>query len=509
VVCQGREGFDIGAVGVLDLTEHRTEQRVERLHHLPVGAVRGRQVNALPTRLDRLTLGAEDRDISAAEPVDRLLRVANDEELAVGAGIGVLNRPPAVAVERLQQRALALVGILELVHKQRPNLALPVGAGLGVLLQQPERGRLQVVEVERPKLHLAAVIGSARLLEDRHQRRQHRPCQMPVEVQIDALAHQVSQHRIVPCLQARNRILGPRRRPVGLPPLLFQGAAQWGKMARDLGPIVHGTGRSDRVDVGQSHDKIGRQGIASHGGACERPVTAQCDQVRDIGLYGRIVKESAKGRNQMGQPGCPGVTGNGRPGIGDIQAFGEHRGQHTLQSSIAEEIEQRGHLGVLRGPPQHRFDNLCPQQGHLPLIKHLETGIDAHGGGVVAQDLGAQAVDGADPRRVELLVGAAPAAAFLIGKVGSLQEPADLLANARAHLAGGLPGKGNGNNRSQGYPIRQQREIAGHERARLARARARRHSNVASPPRHGGPLLVTRGKLLDDRVEVFYHEGPR
>ncbi len=77
---------------------------------------------------------AEDLDLGVAEAVDRLQLVADREEVVV------LQQP--------QQRELAAVGVLELVHHQELDALRPPAAHPIVTLQQIASAQLEVVEVE-------------------------------------------------------------------------------------------------------------------------------------------------------------------------------------------------------------------------------------------------------------------------------------------------------------------------------------------------------------------------
>ena len=78
---------------------------------------------------------AEDLHLGVAEAVDRLQLVADGEEV--------------VALQQLQQRELAAVGVLELVHHQQLDALRPRAAHPLVALQQIACAQLEVVEVER------------------------------------------------------------------------------------------------------------------------------------------------------------------------------------------------------------------------------------------------------------------------------------------------------------------------------------------------------------------------
>src|SRR5207245_10059019 len=88
-----------------------------------------------------LELSADARvgtDVGAAETIDRLLRVADDEQLA-GHVVG----------EQQQDLGLDGIGVLELVDEDADELRLQMGANVGVRPDQIARLREQIGEVER------------------------------------------------------------------------------------------------------------------------------------------------------------------------------------------------------------------------------------------------------------------------------------------------------------------------------------------------------------------------
>jgi hypothetical protein len=102
---------------------------------------------------DGLPLGAKHGDIGPAKAVDGLPGVADDEQLA------------AIAVQATHQPALAIVGVLELVHQQRGRFSLPARADRLLGLQQRQRAGLQVVEIQCLSLALQGCITLGRETE--------------------------------------------------------------------------------------------------------------------------------------------------------------------------------------------------------------------------------------------------------------------------------------------------------------------------------------------------------
>ena len=136
---------------VVRLAQHRPEEVVQARDQFPMGAVGGSQGHdRAPSPGDGLPLGAKHGHVGAAEAVDGLLGVADDEQLA------------AVAIQAAHQPALPVVGVLKLVHQQRGRLSLPACPYRRIRLQQRQRAGFQVVEVQSVALALAcgvAVVG--------------------------------------------------------------------------------------------------------------------------------------------------------------------------------------------------------------------------------------------------------------------------------------------------------------------------------------------------------------
>ena len=144
-----------GFGGMLFICLHRRIGHVVRPHRVRLGADHGpeqfthavqqglvaaggavevnRQTALVP---DALLLSAEDGYVRPAEAVDGLAHVTNDEQAAGFPGQGAYNS------------ALALVGVLELVHQDGLQLGLPAGTDLWIIQQAPGEA-LQIVKIER------------------------------------------------------------------------------------------------------------------------------------------------------------------------------------------------------------------------------------------------------------------------------------------------------------------------------------------------------------------------
>ena len=89
-------------------------------------------------------------DVGAAEAIDRLLRIADDEQLA-GNGRDVLPARLVRIVRRQQQQQLGLqrIGVLELVDEDPREARLEVPPHVRVVAHQIARAQQQIEEVER------------------------------------------------------------------------------------------------------------------------------------------------------------------------------------------------------------------------------------------------------------------------------------------------------------------------------------------------------------------------
>ena len=108
-------------------------------------------------------LGAAERALQAHNPGARVLEapqvLGRGAPEAVDRLVVVADRGHVVAGQLLQQRALRVVGVLELVHQDVGEAGAHPVADLGVLAQQPMGAQDQVAEVQRSRLGQHAVVG--------------------------------------------------------------------------------------------------------------------------------------------------------------------------------------------------------------------------------------------------------------------------------------------------------------------------------------------------------------
>src|SRR5437870_4735244 len=86
-----------------------------------------------------------------AEAIDRLQLVSDREQVA--------------ALERRQDRKLARIGVLKLVHHQQLEALRPRRADVSASLEQPARAQLEVIEVECAALALELLVGAPEAVE--------------------------------------------------------------------------------------------------------------------------------------------------------------------------------------------------------------------------------------------------------------------------------------------------------------------------------------------------------
>ena len=116
------------------------------------------QVNVLPTGCGHVGLhSAEHSHVSAAKPINGLFRIAHHKQRA-DLGFGKSG-------QSVDDAALALVGVLELVHQHGADLGLPARSHGGVLGQERGCPHFQVVKVQRLTLVLQLLIHGDGLLE--------------------------------------------------------------------------------------------------------------------------------------------------------------------------------------------------------------------------------------------------------------------------------------------------------------------------------------------------------
>ena len=125
------------AVGPGQDVAHRPEVLLDPEARWRTGRGRSRIVGGW-AREPGVELG-EGGEAGAPEPVDRLVVVAHDHDV-----VGPVRRSP----EQLDELDLGDVGVLELVHEQVPELALPAAQDVGARLEQLRDGGDLLAEVE-------------------------------------------------------------------------------------------------------------------------------------------------------------------------------------------------------------------------------------------------------------------------------------------------------------------------------------------------------------------------
>ena len=140
--------------------EDPAEQLVDTAHQLVVGPERAaeRQQRSTPGG-DQLLQLREAPHVRATEAVDRLPRVANEEERGP--------RPVAVSArDQLQQFRLHRVDVLRLVNHQVAEAPAHGGRDRRVVAQQGDRAEFEVQVVERALRTLRRLVAPQRVLEE-------------------------------------------------------------------------------------------------------------------------------------------------------------------------------------------------------------------------------------------------------------------------------------------------------------------------------------------------------
>ena len=114
-----------------------------------------------PPAIRSLADAVVDPDVGAAKAVDRLLRIADDEQRT--AADREVERVPRVAgwlVRRQhpQQVGLQRIGVLEFVHQDEAEPALKLVADVRHVAHEVARADQQIEEIERPGAHLSLLV---------------------------------------------------------------------------------------------------------------------------------------------------------------------------------------------------------------------------------------------------------------------------------------------------------------------------------------------------------------
>ena len=324
--------------------------------------------------------------VGAAEAVDRLLRVAHDEE-------------PVRRAEEREQRLLHRVRVLELVHEEVVEAGPHLLPHPGVVAEEPEGPPLEVVEVERPPLVAGVGVGSVQFGDEGGQRPGHGG---------GADADEVVEEGLRGGAHGGEVLLGE---PLHL----------------EVHGLRHGGDGLGEV-IGGPVEPAGRRG---HG---LRPPRA--------GL-GVLPRPGGEGREGLPEERHP------RPDVGDLRGSGEDGTYPPVEAAAAVEEDPHqllqppgppGEAGEGVEPPRllredplhHLLPGPLEEDRRLPLGQHREGGVHAGLDGVLLEQAGAEGVEGGDPGRgrVAAEVVAAPLP----------QRPGDPL----PHLDGGAVREGEG-----------------------------------------------------------------
>ncbi|OQA95659.1 MAG: hypothetical protein BWY25_02374 [Chloroflexi bacterium ADurb.Bin222] len=132
------------------------------------------------------------------------------------------------------------------------------------------------------------------------------------------------------------------------------------------------------------------------------------------------------------------------PGAFHIKASLQERAQPFPEFGLAKIAEESHGLRVIGRAPQGCIYRLPLQQRLLPLIQQLEAGVNRCFCRMMAQNFGAQAVDGADARSIQPRSALLPVGALSCCKFGCFQVTPHSFTDTIAHLTGGFPGVGDG-----------------------------------------------------------------
>ena len=154
------QGYVVGASGRLVAGHQRREGRVDQPLNGCRGTEAGRKLQDLDATLREPLLDILiEHDIRPAEAVDRLLRIADQEQLSGGR-----RHPPPIVLVRVvgrqeeQNLGLERVRILELVDEQVGIACLQMAPHVPVAPQKVARLDQQVVEVELPEKRLRLLV---------------------------------------------------------------------------------------------------------------------------------------------------------------------------------------------------------------------------------------------------------------------------------------------------------------------------------------------------------------
>ena len=464
-----RQGHHRGLPG--DASPERIERDVARLRpalHLrretgvhglldgPCRAEAGAQMQELrPAGAQELLHVLVESDVRPAEAVDGLLRVAHHEQLSRGrAGLAPLRGGGIVGGDEQQDLSLQRIGVLELVHQHVGEAAGQLGANGGVVPHQVARAQEQVEEIQASRALLQGLIGLAE--------RPQLLAQTGGDVRIAAVEEGLQLRlRCIPpgedggLLQVLREPLAATS-PVPQPPP--------GKLVQ-LGLQPIGVARTD----GLSAAKLGapardlRQGL--HGpvvGALRFP-----GDLAHLGEEGHHLLQPRRPIERLAPPGARevAVLGEIAPRLAQELARREIAGAH-----LAAQQPAHAHRRVRDGALEPGVESLVEEALLLLAGGHLEDRIHLRLHRPLAQQVGAEGMDGADRRCFQPLQGRGePVALF---RACSRPRHFQIRPKPELHLAGGEIGEGDRENAiERGAPAAHQGDDARHQLGGLAGAR--------------------------------------
>ena len=383
-----------------------------------------------------------DADVGAAEAVDGLFGVADDEEFAGGGACGA----PVVGIfgggEQQDEFGLERVGVLEFVDQQGFEAPAEVLAGAGMVANQVAGVEQEVVEGEFAGGAAAVGVPGDEVVEGEEQ-----------------AVERGAAHGVGELLTVLGRVVP--------------------EFAGFCVALVF-AGRPDRwIDGEQGH--AAGEGVFVISLAAVQVVESLQQRGNSVSRFLAVLDP------QIGVGGPPRV---GNPLVQRRSRVGDFRAEAGGVEVAVAADELGGLLDVRNRQPvaQHLFQRMGVVQVVLgpdpfvpcvieierlaELIEHAEVGVELGLKGAFAEQAGGEGVDGADLGYVHLFLGCAQALLFFrIGGVG--QRVDQSTANSGAEFAGGFFGEGDGNDFAQfGLALADGFDHALDHHAGFARARA-------------------------------------
>ena len=462
--------------------EHRAEGGVHPLRDLRQRAevLRDRSDARAALRLPlEHPLGAQvGIDVGAPEAVDRLFRIADDEQLArlqrylvPGARPRAARRRRVVGGEQEHDFGLQRVGILKFVHQKISEPLAQRRAHRRIAGHQRPRLDQQVVEVELA----GAPPRRSRAGDERAERRAEAVQGIVVEAR--APPEESVAGRLLQLAHARQRF---GRAPVAaVAPLRPEGQVMQRRLHQRR-PQVTGRGAGKLLHLRQLAPQLAEAAqagvaIAAAGGGELVALRAQRLQFPQHPVGGGLLRGAA-GQPQLAVP---------------VQDFGHfvHRIQRHAQPHAAFHRRQVRSLQV-PDPVVPLVPEVDPAGDLVELAK---AGVDARFEGKLSQQTGGKGVDGLDVRAHQVAQGRPIAAALRLG--GGLQPLVQAVPDPGAQLARRLLGEGDHHHfLDLGGAAANDLHHAVHQNARLAGAGARFQEEAGGQVGGGG-----RADLLVDR----------